>query len=59
MAKRKVLVKKEIPETWEDALWGFLFWKQALGLAERTLTDYRKHVSQLFKRYPKPLIPKW
>lgn len=53
MAKRKVLaIKEEVQTTWEEALQGFLFWKKAQGLAERTLTDYRKHVSQLFHRFP-------
>ncbi|BAF60316.1 integrase [Pelotomaculum thermopropionicum SI] len=54
MAKKKVAtVRKEVPDTWQEALQGFLFWKQAQGLAERTLTDYRKHVSQFFNRHPK------
>ena len=54
MAKGKVkTIRKEVPTDWKDALQGFLFWKQAQGLAERTLTDYRKHVSQLFNRFPK------
>lgn len=45
MAKGKVqVIRKKVPTDWEDALQGFLFLKQAQGLAERTLTDYRKHI---------------
>ncbi len=58
MAKGKVLaLKREIPKTWEEALQEFLFWKQAQGLAERTLTDYRKQVSQLYHRHPEAYDP--
>lgn len=53
MAKKKAQpITEELETTWEEALKGLLFWKQAQGLAERTLTDYRKHISQLFNRFP-------
>lgn len=47
----KVLKKKKL-ERWEDALQQFILWKQAQGLAERTLEDYRYHVSHFFNLYP-------
>jgi len=54
----KVLnIKKNTPSTWEESLQAFLFWKQAQGLSERTILDYRKHVSQLFNRFPKAFNP--
>lgn len=36
-----------------------MYWKQAQNLAERTLADYRNHVSQLFNRQPKAFDPKF
>ena len=52
MAKRKINVKKSRPGTSEEALQSFLFWKQAQGLSERTVKDYRSHVALFFKRHP-------
>jgi len=53
MAREKVsAIRKKVSATWEEALQEFLFWKESQGLAERTITDYRKHVTQFFKRYP-------
>jgi len=58
MAKGRVLtIKKVVPASWEEALQGFLYWKQAQNLAERTISDYRNHVRQLFKRHPKAFDP--
>ncbi|MEW5953310.1 MAG: hypothetical protein AB1815_06095 [Bacillota bacterium] len=58
MAKRKVLsARGNLPETWEEAMKGFLFWKQAQGMSQRTLKDYRKHISQLFNHYPEAYNP--
>jgi site-specific recombinase XerD len=51
-SKNKQKMKRQIPASWTDALESFLFWKQAQGLAPRTLEDYRKHVTQFFTRYP-------
>ncbi|HHV61218.1 MAG TPA: tyrosine-type recombinase/integrase [Firmicutes bacterium] len=50
-------IDKKIPGTWQDALQDFLFWKQAQGIAPRTLTDYRKHITQFFTRYPDAYNP--
>ncbi|WP_207744510.1 phage integrase N-terminal SAM-like domain-containing protein [Desulfallas sp. Bu1-1] len=36
----------------------FLYWKQAQGVSERTIQDYRLHISQFFKRHPKVYDPK-
>lgn len=53
MAKAKVLrIDKNKPVTWDEALKGFLCWKQAQGVSERTMKDYRSHVSQFFDRHP-------
>ncbi len=38
--------------TWEEALEDFLNLKGAEGRAPRTLTDYRKHVTRFFTRFP-------
>lgn len=49
----KVLrIDKALPETWEEALQQFLWWKQSQNVSERTIEDYRKHVTMFFKRYP-------
>ncbi|OPY57240.1 MAG: hypothetical protein A4E55_01783 [Pelotomaculum sp. PtaU1.Bin035] len=46
MAKSKVLsVKKQRFVTWREVLEGFLFWRQAQGLSETTINDYRTHVN--------------
>ena len=37
---------------WEEALQGFLFWKQAQGLSKTTLNDYERHAEMFFKRFP-------
>ena len=52
MAKRKINVKKNRPTTWQEAMQAFLFWKQAQGLSERTISDYRSHVNLFFNRHP-------
>jgi site-specific recombinase XerD len=52
LSKKKLKIKRGIPASWTDALQSFLFWKQAQGIAPRTLEDYRKHVTQFFTRYP-------
>ncbi len=52
MSSKKLKLKKQIPESWTDALQQFLYLKQAQGLAPRTLEDYRKHVTHFFTKYP-------
>lgn len=37
---------------WKNSLAFFLMKKKAEGRRERTITDYRKHVTQFFTRYP-------
>ena len=38
--------------TWETALEEYLLWKKAEGRSERTIRDYKYHVSGFFKRFP-------
>jgi len=59
MARGKVSnVRNEVPSTWKEALKEFLFWKQAQGLSERTLEDYKTHVTILSTRFPKAFNPR-
>lgn len=59
MAKGKVLrIRKDVPDTWEEALQQFCFWKQAQGLSQRTIIDYRTQISILFRRFPEAYNPK-
>ncbi|RYD05023.1 hypothetical protein N752_11710 [Desulforamulus aquiferis] len=51
MARKKF--EKHLPENWQEALQQFIFWKQAQGLSERTINDYRYHVSQFYNQFPK------
>lgn len=37
---------------WRESLKEFVFWKQAQGISEQTLMDYKQHVSLFFKRFP-------
>ncbi len=37
---------------WEEALETFLTWKKATGLSDRTLSDYRYHVTRFFRIAP-------
>ena len=58
MAKKKVSnVSKGSQGTLKETLEGFLFWKQAQGLSETTLKDYRTHVNIFFNRYPAAFNP--
>ncbi|WP_274376903.1 hypothetical protein [Desulforamulus reducens] len=43
MARKQTKVKEvvEMSTTWEEALQGFLFWKQAQGKSTTTINDYR------------------
>jgi site-specific recombinase XerD len=42
-------VSTKAKSQWEETLDYFLLFKQAQGLAERTLSDYREHVKMFFK----------
>jgi site-specific recombinase XerD len=54
----KVLrIGKKRPTAWEEALEAFLRWKQAQGVRETTLEDYRYHVGKFFRRYPEAYDP--
>lgn len=54
----KVLrIDKRLPDTWQAALGDFLAWKQAQGVAARTLSDYQEHVTRLFTRFPDAYDP--
>ena len=48
---RKLSQVKDVA-SYEKAKQGFLFWKQAQGVSERTLLDYKKHLKQFFSRFP-------
>lgn len=53
MAKRigKLNRASEVPAvSWQDALSGYLMWKKAEGKSERTIRDYRYHVTWFFER---------
>ncbi len=52
MSKVRKVSQAKDASSWEKAKQGFLFWKQAQGLSERTLFDYRKHLKQFFSRFP-------
>ncbi|RYD01932.1 hypothetical protein N752_27805 [Desulforamulus aquiferis] len=53
MAKRVTkITNQKVILTWEEALKGFLFWKQAQGISKRTYADYKDHVQRFFKRFP-------
>ncbi|MTI84264.1 MAG: site-specific integrase [Firmicutes bacterium] len=51
MAKKKQ-ISTIATNTWQDALQNFIYWKQAMGLADVTISDYRYHVTQFFTRHP-------
>lgn len=54
----KVLrIDKRLPDTWQAALGDFLAWKQAQGVAARTLRDYQEHVTRFFTRFPFTRFP--
>jgi integrase len=44
--------KENISQSWESSLEEFLIWKKAEGRSERTLSDYKIHISNFFRRYP-------
>ncbi|NPV89229.1 MAG: site-specific integrase [Firmicutes bacterium] len=53
MAKKTVLkFNRNAPQTWEDALQEFLWYKQAEGISETTANDYRTHISMFYKSFP-------
>ncbi len=47
-----VSIRKEEKPSWESALEIFLKFKGAEGKAQRTLYDYRYHISLFFSKYP-------
>lgn len=48
----RVLKLSKAQLTWEEALQEFIWFKQAQGIAPRTLKDYQDFVRQFFQRYP-------
>lgn len=44
--------QSKIVDSWEKILSDFLMMKQAQGLRERTLRDYRNNVTLFFKKFP-------
>ena len=53
MGKRvtKLVPFKNSTISWQEALNGFLFLKQAQGLSKTTLDDYKRHAGYFFNRY--------
>jgi len=49
------VVKLPQPDDWKNLLEVFLFEKKAEGRAPRTISDYKLHVSNFFKRFPDAL----
>lgn len=49
MATRIRTIKQAVNTHWKDVLESFILSKKAQGLAERTIEDYRYHISNLFK----------
>ncbi|MTI85574.1 MAG: hypothetical protein FH756_17175 [Firmicutes bacterium] len=56
--KRRVskLGKDKSCMPWETALEEYLLWKKAEGRSERTIRDYKYHVSGFFKRFPEATL---
>lgn len=53
MAKvTKIMNAKQTNVTWQEALKGFLFFKQAQGISKTTADDYKQHISRFFERFP-------
>jgi len=54
MPRQKAVVREQdFPNTWQDSLEEFLWFKQAQGISPRTALDYRYHVNRFFKDFPK------
>lgn len=49
---RLLKVSKKRYEKWNDGLEGFLLYKSAQGICDRTIKDYRYHLSRFFNLYP-------
>lgn len=49
---RILLGLKRVWGSWDDMMQEFVWFKQAQGLSETTLADYRKHISRFFHRHP-------
>jgi integrase len=45
-------LRKPAYQEWPEALEAFLLWRRATGLSDRTLSDYRYHVSRFFTEHP-------
>lgn len=48
----QVLRLNPSPTTWREALKEFILRKQAEGVSERTMSDYRAHVTRFFAKHP-------
>lgn len=48
----KVISLRNSKVTWGEALNQFQPWKQAQGISDTTLQDYKRHVHYFFKRFP-------
>lgn len=49
---RLINITPEITDNWQEIIDDFLLFKQAQGLAERTIADYEYHTSLFFEKYP-------
>lgn len=45
-------IHKQLPQTWKEAADEYIIFKQAQGLAQSTIKDYKFHLARFFKRYP-------
>ncbi|GAB6181781.1 hypothetical protein JCM14036_31000 [Desulfotomaculum defluvii] len=48
MARKQTTIKQviEVSTTWQEAVQGFLFWKQAQGKSLTAINDYRQHLQK-------------
>jgi site-specific recombinase XerD len=53
----RVVLFQEKFHSWEDALEAFALFRKAEGYSERTIKDYRYHITHFFKEYPQAWDP--
>lgn len=49
---RLLKVKKKRYQTWEEGVEGFILFKSAQGICDKTIKDYRYHLAKFFNQYP-------
>ncbi len=48
-------ITPQIEDNWLEIMDNFILYKQAQGLADRTIEDYEYHISLFFKKYSEPI----